>query len=106
MDKKGNATHCVTVKFDKRDNGRFVLVANKKTLAYMKVKLVGSYLVLVETVSSVRNKLSVFGSCLLLEVLQFARMHVLKIITISTFARKKFSSHPLLYEDVWEKVDY
>ena len=71
----------------------------------MKVRLVGSYLVLVEMVTSVRNKLNIFGSCIILEVLQYARMHASKIITVSPFVRKKFSSYPSLYLDVLEKVD-
>ena len=43
------------------------------------------------------------GVCLINEIVDYARVHELKIITISKFVQKQFSSNPELYADVWER---
>ena len=89
-----------------RENGSgfFALKLGHKTIGQIKVSLVGNELILLDTIVLIKSSLHTIGVLLLQEVVEYARMHELKIITISKFVQKQFSSNPALYADVWEKA--
>ena len=85
--------------------GYFALVIENKIVGQIQVSLAGSELILLETIVPDNRYLYSIGSRLLQEVVEYARMHELKIITVSRFVQKQFSSNPALYADVWEKAE-
>ena len=84
--------------------GFFALKQGTHTLGQIKVKLTNGDLTLLDTTVSVKRNLHSIGVRLIHEIVDYARVHELKIITISKFVQKQFSSNPELYADVWEKA--
>ncbi len=89
------------------ENGKgfFAFIIENKIVGQIQVSLAGSELILLETIVPVNRYLHAIGSRLLQEVVEYARIHELKIITVSRFVQKQFSSNPALYADVWEKAE-
>ena len=84
--------------------GFFALKFKDETVGQMTIALDGNELKILDTIVPISTYLYPFGSLLLQKIVEYARMHELKIITLSQFAQQQFSSNPLLYADVWEKV--
>lgn len=85
--------------------GFFALKQKNRIVGRIKISLVNNYLILLDTIVLVKRYLHLIGARILLEIVEYARMHELKIITISKFTQRQFSSNPALYTDVWEKAD-
>ena len=96
--------HKITAKINSNGKGSFALEIRNKTIGQIKIDLDGNELKVLDTVVLVNKYLHLIGNLLLQGVVEFARMHELKIITLSKFAQQQFSSNPLLYADVWEKA--
>jgi len=96
--------HKITININWNGKGIFALEVRNKTIGQIKVDLEGNELKVIDTVVLVNKYLHLIGNLLLQGVVEFARMHELKIITLSKFAQQQFSSNPLLYADVWEKA--
>jgi len=94
----------VSAHINENGKGSFALEIRNKTIGQIKVDLEGNELKVIDTVVLVNKYLHLIGNLLLQGVVEFARMHELKIITLSKFAQQQFSSNPLLYADVWEKA--
>lgn len=94
----------VSVNINEDGNGSFVLVSDNRTLGEIKVQLNHGELVLLDTIIPLKTYARSVARRILEEAVEYARMHELKIITISKFAQKQFSSNPALYADVWEKA--
>src|SRR5678816_3377745 len=89
-----------------KKNGKefFTLKIKDKTVGQINIDLDGNELKILDTEVFVSSYLYSFGNLLLQKIVEYARMHELKIITLSKFAQQQFSSNPLLYADVWEKA--
>ena len=95
----------ISVNMNENGKGFFAMVIENKIVGQIEVNLAGSELTLFDTIVPVKRDLHSIGSRLLREVVEYARMHELKIITVSRFVQKQFNSHPSLYADVWEKAE-
>ena len=84
--------------------GAFALELGAKTLGKIKIKLIDGELALLDTIVPINSNLKSVGVLLIREIVDYARMHELKIVTISKFVQKQFSNNPELYADVWEKL--
>jgi uncharacterized protein len=96
--------HKIIININGNGKGFFALEVRNKTIGQIKVDLEGNELKVLDTVVLVNKYLHLIGNLLLQGVVEFARMHELKIITLSKFAQQQFSNNPLLYADVWEKA--
>src|SRR6476646_274571 len=96
--------HKITININGNGKGFFALEIRNKTIGQIKVDLEGNVLKVLDTVVLVNKYLHLIGNLLLQGVVEYARMHELKIITLSKFAQQQFSSDPALYADVWEKA--
>jgi hypothetical protein len=83
--------------------GFFALKKGNKILGKILFSLIDHELILLDTIVRVKRYLHSIGCRLLQEVIEYARMHELKIITLSKFVQRQFSQNPALYADVWEK---
>lgn len=82
--------------------GSFVLHAANHQAVRINVTLRGDVLILRETVLSARKQAKAHISRLLYEIVEYARMHALKIITLSRVIQQKFHQNARNYQDVWE----
>ena len=94
----------VSININEDGKGSFALGSGCKTVGEIKVQLIDGELILLDTIVLSKPNLHAVGSRILQETVEYARMHELKIVTISKFAQKQFSSNPALYADVWEKA--
>jgi hypothetical protein len=84
--------------------GFFALKKGNKILGQIHFNLMDNELILLKTLIHVKRSLHSIGCRLLQEVVEYARMHELKIITLSKFVQRQFSQNLDLYADVWEKA--
>ena len=94
----------ITANINSNGKGSFALEIRNKTIGQIKVRLNGNELILLDTIVLVKRYLSLIGNLLLQKAVEYARMHQLKIVTLSKFAQQQFSSDPASYADVWEKA--
>ena len=94
----------ISININKNGEGFFSLDRANKTVGKIKFALINGELILLDTIVLIKRYLVLIGRKLLHEIVEYARMHELKIITISKFVQKHFSNNPLLYADVWEKA--
>ena len=94
----------VSININEDGKGSFALGSECKTVGEIKVELIDGELILLDTIVLSKPHLHAVGSRILQETVEYARMHELKIVTISKFAQKQFSCNPALYADVWEKA--
>jgi hypothetical protein len=95
--------HKIRVNITENGKGSFTLEICNKTIGQIKVRLYDNELILLDTIVPVESNLHLIGKLLLQGIVEYARMHELKIVTVSKFAQQQFRSNPLLYADVWEK---
>jgi hypothetical protein len=82
----------------------FATEVGSRQVGKIDISLSGSELILNDTnILAKRYVRSVFKR-LLHETVEFTRMHELKIVTVSRFVQKQFSSNPAKYTDVWKKA--
>ena len=93
----------IFIHIDENGKGSFVLSLGGKTMGRINVNISGNELILLRTIVPVKRYLHTVGNRLLQEIVDYARMHELKIITVSAFVKRQFSSDPASYADVWEK---
>ena len=96
--------HHVSININEDGIGSFAFCTGSKTLGEIKVQLMDGELILLDIIVDSKPDLHVVGKRILREIVAYARMHELKIVTIAKFAQKQFSSNPALYADVWEKA--
>jgi hypothetical protein len=94
----------ISISINEDGKGYFALGSGCKTFGEIKVQLIDGELILLDTIVLCKPNLHSVGKRLLREIVVYARMHELKIVTIAKFAQKQFSSNPALYADVWEKA--
>ena len=94
----------VSININEDGKGSFALGCECKTVGEIKIQLIDGELILLDTIVLSRPNLHSVGKRILRETVEYARMHELKIVTITKFAQKQFSSNPALYADVWEKA--
>jgi len=94
----------VSININEEGKGSFALGSGCKTVGEIKFQLIDGELILLDTIVLRKPNLHAVGSRILKETVEYARMHELKIVTISKFVQKQFSSNPALYADVWEKA--
>jgi predicted GNAT family acetyltransferase len=92
--------YTISTEFDNLGKGVITLKLGIETAGELMINLNGNELVLIETLVPVKRYLHCIGSRLMQEALEYARMHELKISTLSKFVKKQFSSNPSLYADV------
>jgi len=93
----------VSININEDGKGSFALGIDCKIVGKIKVQLIDGALILLDTIVLSRPNLHSVGKRILREIVEYARMHELKIVTITKFAQKQFSNNPALYADVWEK---
>ena len=93
----------VSININEDGKGSFALGCECKTVGEIKIQLSDGELTLLDTIVLSRPNLHSVGKRILRETVEYARMHELKIVTITKFAQEQFSSNPALYADVWEK---
>ena len=96
--------YTISTHINENGKGAFTLEIGDKAIGQIKVDLDGNELKLLDTVVKVNKSLHLIGNLLLQGVVEYARMHELKIITLSKFTQEQFSSNPSFYCDVWEKA--
>jgi hypothetical protein len=96
--------YTISININMSGEGYFALNIGNKTVGRIEINLSGNELVLLDTIIHSSRYIHSVTNRLLHEIVEYARMHELKIITISKFVQKQFSSNPALYADVWEKV--
>ena len=84
--------------------GFFALEIRNKTIGHVTVAIDGNKLKILDTVVLVGRYLPLIGKLLLQGVVKYARLHELKIVTVSKFAQEQFSRDPAPYADVWERI--
>jgi len=94
----------VFIDIKKNGKGFFLLARKNETVGKIKFSLVDSELFILDTVVVAKRYINSIGKKLVDEIVEYARMHELKIITISKFVQRRFSNNPLSYVDVWEKA--
>ena len=72
--------HKITVNINEKGKGFFALEIRNKTIGQIKVDLDGNELKVLDTVVLVNKYLHLIGNLLLQGVVEYARMHELKII--------------------------
>ena len=95
--------HQVSININEDGKGSFALGCDCTTVGEIKIQLIDGELILLDIIVLCRPNLHAVGKRILRETVEYARMHELKIVTITKFAQKQFSSNPELYADVWEK---
>jgi hypothetical protein len=93
----------VSININEDGKGSFALGCECKTVGEIKIQLSDGELTLLDIIVLSSPNLHSVGKRILLETVEYARMHELKIVTITKFAQEQFSSDPALYADVWEK---
>ena len=96
--------HWVSININEDGKGSFAFCTGSKTLGEIKVQLMDGELILLDAIVVSKPDLHAVGKRILREIVAYARMHELKIVTISKFAQQQFRSNPGLYADVWEKA--
>ena len=96
--------HWVSININEDGIGSFAFCTGSKTLGEIKVQLMDGELILLDAIVVSKPDLHAVGKRILREIVAYARMHELKIVTIAKFAQQQFSSNPGLYADVWEKA--
>ena len=94
----------VAININENGEGIFALDNGGKTLGEIKVQMVNNELILLDTIVMSKTYFQSIANRILQETVEYARMHDLKIVTMSDFAQKQFSRDPAIYADVWEKA--
>jgi hypothetical protein len=97
--------HKISITMSTKGKGFFTLEQEGKIIGQILVRLIGSELILLDTIVLSGRYLHAVGTQLVREAVEYARMHELKIITLSKYVQKLFSSDPASYADVWEKSE-
>lgn len=82
--------------------GSFELHVANRPAVRINVTLRGEVLILRETILSAKKQAKANIGRLLYEIVEYARMHALKIITLSRVIQQKFHQNARSYQDVWE----
>ena len=94
----------ISININPDGKGSFALMHGRRVVGRIGILLFDGELMLLDTVVPCRRELFPVGLRILTEAVEYARMHQLKVITISRFVQRRFSSHVALYADVWEKA--
>lgn len=92
----------VSVDIADTGEGSFVLLDSEKRAVQINITLREDVIIIRETIISARKHIRAVVSRLLYEIVEYARMHELKIITLSRTVQQRFHQHPGRYQDVWE----
>ena len=93
----------ILVNINEKGRGFFMMKLESKTVGKVKVSIIGNELLILDIIVPVKRYVYTIGSRLLQEILEYGRMHELKIITVSRFVQAQFNSNPVSYTEVWEK---
>jgi len=96
--------YSIAVHINESGKGFFALDISNKRVGRIEISMSGSELMLLDTIIIGKRYVHSVATRLLHEVVEYARMHELKIVTVSKFVQKQFSNTPAKYADVWEKV--
>lgn len=96
--------YTIQIHIDIHGQGFFSLNAGGYQVGKIVITLSGSELILQDTTVLGKRYLHSVRNRLLHEVVEYAKMHELKIVTVSRFIQKQFSINPEKYADVWEKA--
>ena len=94
----------VLIDINENGNGYFSLDLGNHMKGQIRFNISDSELIILDTIVPAKRYLSWLGSWILNEIVEYARMHELKIVATSKFVQKMFRYNPLLYVDVWEKA--
>ena len=97
--------HRFIANIKRNGKGFFAMKIKDNIVGQMAIVLEGNELKILHTTGVVNTSSHSPGNMILQKIVEYARMHDLKIITLSKFAQQQFSSNPLLYADVWEKFN-
>lgn len=93
----------ISIHININGKGFFALLRGNRIIGKIDFSLFDGELILLSTVVPSRRNLKPIGVRIIEKAVEYARMHELKIITVSKFVQSQFSSNPALYADVWEK---
>jgi len=96
--------HKFFVNIKRNGKGFFALRVRDNTVGQITIDLDGNKLKILDTVDLAGTYLYPFRKLLLEKIVEYARMRELKIIPVSPFAQRQFSSDPASYADVWERA--
>lgn len=96
--------YSIEIDISERCGGFFALSVLGHQAGRIDILLHGSELILTHTTIILKKYQDLIAKKLIREVVEYAKMHELKIITISKFVQMQFSKCPAKYADVWEKA--
>ena len=96
--------HNFTVYINEQGVGVFSVFIKRKKVALMKIQIKDSDLIVHKTTVLAEKNTKRAAKELLNEVVEYARMHTLKVISQSKYVRMQFQKQPFTYADVWEKA--
>jgi uncharacterized protein len=96
-------TYQIHVTINENGFGSFSLTSQHNRLAVVTVSVDSDQITVYRIKIFTRVGVKKVARILLGEVVEYARVHVLKVVTIARYARNQFSKHPMEYADLWEK---
>ncbi len=93
----------VKIRIDERGRGSFYIMDREKQAGEMDFSLNGNNLTVLHTEVSPRNKGRDLAKRLLAAVVEYARSHQLKVISLSKYVQEQFRRNIEEYADLWEK---
>lgn len=93
----------IQLKLEPDGKGAFVIEERGVTLAEMVIGIDQHNLTVYHTEVSERLKGQGVASKLLTAMVNYARLHQLKVIALCPFVKAQFKRHPELYADVWNQ---
>lgn len=93
----------ISIHINIHGKGFFALLRGNRIIGKINFSLFDGELILLSTVVPCRRNLIPIGIRIIEKAVEYARMHELKVITVSKFVQMQFSINPVLYADVWEK---
>lgn len=93
----------IQLKLDKNGRGAFVIERNEERLAEMEIGLDAGNLTVYHTEVSDTLKGQGIGLKLLAAMVEYARLHQLKVITLCPFVNNQFKKSSDRYSDIWNQ---
>jgi predicted GNAT family acetyltransferase len=93
----------IELKLESNGKGAFVIEQGSERVAEMAIGISGDNLTVYHTEVSEQLKGQGIASKLLSTMVEYARTHKLKVITLCPYVSAQFKRHPDQYKDIWNQ---